>query len=85
MKIQIRSESCNLTLWFPSLLIFNDVTATLAGRRIISKLTDNDNIKISPKACRKIFRCINRCRRKNKNWYAVDVCSSDGDEVLIKL
>ncbi len=86
MKIKIRSSSRKLVLWFPSRLIFNPITATLAGSKIIHKIFDGEEKNIiSPKACRTLFREINRCRRKHKNWTLVDVCTSDGTEVNVRL
>ncbi len=86
MKIKIRSASHKLSLWLPSCLIFNPITATLAGSKIIHKIFDGEGEKtISPKACRALFREINRCRRKHKKWTLVDVRASDGTEVNVRL
>lgn len=86
MNIKIKSNSRNIRLWFPSVLVFNPVTATLWGSKIIHKISsEKGETKISPKAARRLFREINRCRRKHKNWTLVDVCASDGTKVHIRL
>ena len=86
MKIKIKSNNTDIRLWLPSVLIFNPVVATLAGSKMLNKICGNKaETKISPKAVRRLFREINRCRRRCKNWTFVDVHSSDGTEVNVRL
>lgn len=86
MKIRIKSNKLNIRLWFPSVLIFNPITATFMGRKLLNKTRgEEENARISPKAARKLFREINRCRRKHKNWTLADICASDGTEVNVRL
>lgn len=73
-------------LLFPSALVFNPVTASIAGNKIINKLSGkNADVKLSSKEIRRLFREINRCRRRYKNWHIVEVRAADGSEVNIKL
>ena len=89
MKIAIRSDTKSLTIRIPSFLLFNPITATLCGSRIIRSIMkddkNKDDIRITAKDARKLFREINRARRKHKDWYIVDVADGDGESVKIKL
>ena len=89
MKIAIKSDTKKLTIRIPSFLLFNPITATLCGSRIIRSIMKDDenenDIRITAKDARKLFRVINRARRKHKDWYIVDVADEDGESVKIKL
>ena len=89
MKIAIKSDTKKLTIRIPSFLLFTPITATLCGRRIIRSIMKDDenknDIRITAKDARKLFRVINRARRKHKDWYIVDVVDEDGESVKIKL
>ncbi|MBO7245920.1 MAG: hypothetical protein J6V56_04055 [Clostridia bacterium] len=85
MKINIKSPSRRFVLWVPSFLVFNPVTASVAGRWINAKTKSGKKSGVSSRACRKIFKEINRCRRKNKDWRVVDILSPNGEHILIKL
>ena len=89
MKIAIKSDTKKLTIRIPSFLLFNPITATLCGSRIIRSIMKDDenenDIRITAKDARKLFREINRARRKYKDWYIVDVIDEDGESVKIKL
>ena len=87
MKITVNSEEKRFNLRLPSFLIFNPVVATFCGGKkvdsIIKSKVGDINVHFSAKDARKLFREINRARRKFKDWYIVEV---DGDEsVKIKL
>ena len=87
MKITVNSGEKRFNLCLPSFLIFNPLVATFCGGKkvdsiIKSKVGDID-VHFSAKDARRLFREINRARRKYKDWYIVEV---DGDEsVKIKL
>ena len=89
MKIAIKSDAKSLTIRIPSFLLFNPITATLCGSRIIRSIMkddkNEDDIRITAKDARKLFREINRVRRKHKDWYIVDVEDGEGESVKIKL
>lgn len=89
MKIAIKSDTKKLTIRIPSFLLFNPITATLCGSRIIRSIMKDDenenDIRITAKDARKLFREINRARRKYKDWYIVDIVDKDGESVKIKL
>ena len=89
MKIAIKSDTKSLTIRIPSFLLFNPITATLCGSRIIRSIMkddkNEDDIRITAKDARKLFREINRVRRKHKDWYIVDVEDGEGESVKIKL
>ena len=87
MKITVNSEEKRFNLRLPSFLIFNPVVATFCGGKkvdsIIKSKVGDINVHFSAKDARKLFREINRARRKFKDWYIVEI---DGDEsVKIKL
>lgn len=89
MKITVNSEEKHFNLRLPSFLIFNPLTATLCGGKMIdyvvkSKVGDID-LHFSAKGTRKLFREINRARRKYKDWYIVEVDDSKGESVKVKL
>ena len=87
MRIAVNSEEKSFSIRFPSFLLFNPIVATIGGSRLAKKyiFDDNMDIRISKKGVRKLFREINRARRKHKDWYIVEAMSGDDVGVKIKL
>ena len=82
MKIKVKSkEERRIWLWFPTRLICNSLTA-FAAAKIVSMTA---GARISYEEMRHLFHVIHKCKRKMKNQYLVDIESSDGDIVRIKL
>jgi hypothetical protein len=89
MKITVDSEEKRFNLRLPSFLIFNPIVATFCGGKkvdsIIKSKVGDIGVHFSSKDARKLFREINRARRKFKDWYIVEVDDSKGETVRVKL
>ena len=84
MKIQIKGGGHNLTLLFPTGLIFSKGTVWLAnhvGRRYAPEAMAN----IPPEALAALFAEFRRIKKQNKSWKLVEVESADGEKVNIIL
>lgn len=88
MRIYVKSPgSRTINIVLPSRLILNNLTATIGTKQInkyIGKSTPEDVI-LSPQEVRKLIRLIHQLKKKYPDWYIVDVESSDGEIVKIKL
>ena len=85
MKITIKSpEEKTIRLVFPTRMLFNRFSAKI-GIKTINKYISCDNIKVSSHDLRRLAKEINRIKHKYPNLVIVDVESSDGHMVQIKL
>lgn len=84
MKIIIKDSDTNLNLTFPSRIVLNRITASLAPKMINKKAGE----KIPPVTSgqlRALVREINKFRKKHKDWVLVEVNeASTGEQVIIK-
>ena len=80
MRITVRSEEANLRIPIPTGLILNDLTAGL-----VPKFMEQNGITITTKQARKFIRAMKKYKRRHRDWVLVEVQSSDGDYVEIKL
>ena len=81
MTIRIVTEGKRIFLPIPITWAFGRI-----GLKYLKKHDDTDSFKnVTPKAMRKIRRTIRRMRRKHKTWNLVEVDSSDGTSVRIRL
>lgn len=88
MRILVKSANeRTIHIILPSGLILNNLTATL-GTKVINKYINQNcdsTVNITSHDVRKLVQEIRRLKRKYPNWYLVDIESSDGDVVKIKL
>lgn len=85
MKIIIKSPNeRTIRLIFPTRLLFNSLTAKI-GAAALKKYVPSDKFKIKPRDLHKLIKEINRIKRKYPGLVLVDVETSDGDIVKIKL
>ena len=82
MKVVIKSEKMNLFLLFPTSLLLNQFTATIATKIIKSKWS---SIDFSTNDCLKLMDSIKEYRKNNKHWELVNISSANGDIVYIRL
>ena len=80
MRITVRSGEFKLRIPFPTGLVLNDLTAGLAP--IIMK---QNGMTITTKQARKAIRAMKKYKRRHRDWVLVEVESSAGDYVEIKL
>ena len=81
MVIRIKTKGKKIFLPIPSNWVFSRI-----GLRFLKKHDDDgDFANLSPKHMRNIRKTIRKMRRKHKNWNLVEVNSSDGTYVRIKL
>ena len=81
MIIRIKTEGKKIFLPIPSSWAFSRM-----GLHFLKKNDDDgDFANITPKQMRNIRKTIRKMRKKHKNWNIVEVDSSDGTYVRIKL
>ena len=81
MVIRIKTKGKKIFLPIPSNWVFSRI-----GLHFLKKNdNDGDFANLSPKHMRNIRKTIRKMRRKHKNWNIVEVNSSDGTYVRIKL
>ncbi len=81
MKIIVKTdEHKNISLRFPTGLLLNNITAIFIHRAMKKK---GINLKFGH--LRALMKALKRYKRKHKNWNLVEVSSSDGDYVLVKI
>ena len=88
MRIYVKSPgSRTINIVLPSRLILNNLTATIGTKQINKYIGDNtqEDVSISTQEVRKFIRLIHQLKKKYPDWYVVDVESSDGEIVKIKL
>lgn len=84
MKIRIRSDEANLSLWLPTNLIFSKPVALLGGT--VGKKYAGDAMKnLSTKDLDRLFAEFRRIKRTHGTWDLVEIESADGDIVHITL
>ena len=81
MKIKIKTEKLNLFFAVPTVLVFSDIG--LLFMKICDKYGDFKGVTF--KDMRNIRKTIRRIRKKHKNWNLVEVDSTDGTCVRVKL
>lgn len=81
MVIRVKTEGKKIFLPIPSNWVFSRI-----GLRFLKKNDEDGNFaNISPKQMRNIRKTICKMRKRHKNWNLVEVDSSDGTYVRIKL
>lgn len=88
MRISVDSGGKITNIRIPSRIIFNSLTATIAGSAIISKSIQScakREVKVDARTARAVFREINRCRARYPDWILVEVDSAGGEQIRIRL
>ena len=81
MIIKVRSsEGPNLFIPIPTSLLCNRLTAVFSA-----KMMEQNGMHATPEQMLRFFRTARRYKRKHPDWVMVEVKSSNGDEVYIKL
>lgn len=84
MKIIIKDSDTNLNLTFPSRIVLNRITASLAPK-MINKKAGKEIPSVTSGQLRALVREINKFRKKHKDWVLVEVNeTSAGQQVIIK-
>ena len=73
-------EKKKLCLRIPTRLFINSITALIAPRYL-----DKYECKVTARQLFKFFRVIHKCRRRYKKWDLVEVNSTDGDYVRVRI
>lgn len=88
MRIYVKSPgSRTINIVLPSRLILNNLTATIGTKQINKYISENTHQEaiLSPQEVKKLIKLIHQLKKKYPDWYVVDVESSDGEIVKIKL
>ena len=81
MLIKVRSQDGpNLTIPIPTGLFCNRLTAGFAARAM-----DQNGFHATPEQMVRFFRAARQYKRRHPDWVMVEVQSSDGDYVYVKL
>ena len=81
MIVKIRSaEGPNLFIPLPTALFCNRLTAGFAA-----KAMEQNGWTATPEQMARFFRVARQCKRRNPDWVMVEVQSSNGDYVYVKL
>ena len=80
MKIFIKSDDKKMVLVFPNLIFFNAPMLRLA-----ENYSGGAMPHIPSKSVRKLRKTIRKMKKIHKGWELVDVQSSNGDVVKIKM
>ena len=81
MLIKVRSaDGPNLTIPLPTGLFCNRLTAGFAA-----KLMAQNGWNATPEQMARFFQAARHYKRKHPDWVMVEVQSSDGDYVYVKL
>ncbi|HHX72294.1 MAG TPA: hypothetical protein GX701_05130 [Clostridiales bacterium] len=82
MKIVVREESGKkINIVLPTGMVLNRLTAWFACKAI----RKHSDLKITRKQALRFIKELRRCKRRHRGWKLVEVESSDGDYVEIKL
>ena len=81
MLIKVRSQDGpNLTIPIPTGLFCNRLTAGIAA-----KAMEQNGFHATPEQMVRFFRAVRQYKRRHPDWVMVEVQSSDGDYVYVKL
>ena len=81
MLIKVRSQDGpNLTIPIPTGLLCNRLTVGFAA-----KMMEQNGMHATPEQMVRFFRAVRRYKRKHPDWVMVEVESSNGDYVYVKL
>ena len=81
MKLKIKEkDGFGLSLWLPTSIIKSKLFL-----RIIRKSSDNNNVKIYLDVIPTIYKSLRKYIKENGHFVLVDITSSDGDTVYIKV
>ena len=84
MRIKVKSGDTNINIPVPTNLVFSKGSVWLANR--FGRKYAGDALKdLPPEARDKLFAEFRRIKRKHGSWDLVEVESSDGSQVLIRL
>lgn len=84
MKIQVKNDEHEINIVLPTSLVFSKGTVWLANH--VGRKCAGDAMKdIPPEALEALFAELRRIKRKYGSWDLVEVKSSDGEEVLVRL
>lgn len=81
MRIKIKeNDGFGLNLWLPTSLLKSKFILSL-----INKHCDNENIKIYIPLIPKLYKSFKKYIKENGHFVLIDITSSDGDKVYIKV
>lgn len=84
MRIQVKSQGYHIVIPVPTNLVFGKGTVWFANH-VARKYAQEEMKDIPPEALEALFAEFRRIKRKYGHWDLVEVKSSSGDEVLIRL
>ena len=81
MIIKVRAkDGPNLTIPIPTSLLCNRLTAGFSA-----KMMEQNGMHATPEQMVRFFRAVRQYKRKHPDWVMVEVESSTGDYVYVKL
>ena len=81
MIVKVRAkDGPNLTIPIPTSLLCNRLTAGFSA-----KMMEQNGVHATPEQMVRFFRTARQYKRKHPDWVMVEVKSSEGDYVYVKL
>ena len=81
MIVKVRAkDGPNLTIPIPTALLCNRLTAGFSA-----KIMEQNGVHATPEQMVRFFRTARQYKRKHPDWVMVEVKSSEGDYVYVKL
>ena len=81
MIVKVRAkDGPNLTIPIPTSLLCNRLTAGFSA-----KMMEQNGMHATPEQMVRFFRAVRQYKRKHPDWVMVEVESSTGDYVYVKL
>ena len=82
MRISVKeSEGKGINIVLPTGMVLNRLTAAVICRT----LRKHSDLRITSRQAMVLIKEVKRCKRRNPGWNLVEVKSSDGDDVLVRL
>ena len=80
MRIIVKEAENNIRLVIPTGLLLNRWVAGIACRQ-----ADKYGVRLSPQQMQALFKALKDYRRAHPDWVLAEVCSADGEYVLVKI
>lgn len=84
MRVQVKGNGHDINIVLPTNLVFSRATVWLANH-FGRKYAEDAMKDIPPEALDALFAELRRIKRKYGSWDLVEVESSDGEKVLVRL
>ena len=86
MRVKVISSDERVNIWIPSGLIFNALVARVGAWALKKEHEKNpDTPVLSYRHISNLFRVIRRAKRIHRGWTLVEICTAEGEDIVVKL